>query len=531
MPDVDLTPRRGASLFPLARGAGARLGAGIETAAARLALLLVEHPVASWLAFTALVVAAAGPLLARRLWFDELLTYYFCGLPTWRELWRAVQGGADASPPFYHALLQALIAVFGEGAWQLRLPSLLGFLVMSACLYVFVRRHCSGVAAWCATIAPALTAGSAHSAEARPYGLVLGFTAAALVCWQRSARHPGWSPWLGLAALLVACAAGCQVFGIYALAPLACAEAVHQIHRGRLQALRWLTFAPALVPVAIMMPVLSSILGAAGVDGWDTPRLGSLVSGYRIVASAALAPALGVLCVAALVKADTTRPSTAAWLPLPEAVAGLGFLAIPPLVLVAGLFTGGPFVPRYAIAALVGCGVLAAAAAVLLERRRTSLAAGFLCALVAGFGLQIADRWRRIEPPLDLPEVLTAGRSDLPVVVEGPLDYLPLAYYAPPGLRARLVSLVDPAAAGLYVGVRRGDFSLARLKPFAPSLRIEDPAAFLQRHPHFFVYRGVEPGWVLAKLTDGGARATIVRYRNTQAVFEVRVPHEALTAR
>jgi hypothetical protein len=487
---------------------------------------MLGHPAVSWLAFAMLVVMAARPLFARPLWFDELLGYHLSKLPTVTDVWAAVQSGADSSPPLYHALVQRSFAVFGEGAWQLRLPSLVGFLVMSACLYLFVRRHCSGLAAWAAAVAPLLTAGSVYIGEGRPYGVVLGFTSAALLCWQRSTLRPGWSPWLAGAALGVAGAAGCQFFGVLALVPLGCAEAVHQLVRCRLDLLRWLTLTPALVPSAVMIPALSNLLATTGTDVWDTPTVASFVSGYRIVWGTALMVPVAVLCVAAVLRADATEAETrqATWLPSADSLAGLGFLAIPALIVLAALVSGGPFVPRFGIAALIGFGVLAAAGTVVLERRRPQWAAVFVCALIAGFVFQIADRWRRLEPPLSLPEALAVDQSNLPIVMDGPLDYLQLAYYAPPDVQTRLVALVDPAAAYFYVGARRGDFLLARLQPFAPALRIEEPASFFARHRRFLVYQGRVRGWVLAKVVDDGARATLLRFRNTEAIFDVRLP-------
>jgi hypothetical protein len=308
---------------------------------------------------------------------------------------------------------------------------------------------------------------------------------------------------------------------------------VHQLTRGRFDLLRWLTLVPALFPAAVMVPVLMTALATAGAtDPWDTPRLASLVSGYRIVLGPALIPAVAFLCVAAAMKGERrqTEPRYASSLPLADAAAGLAFLAIPALLVTTGLLSGGPFVPRYGIAALIGVGVLAAGGAIFVERRRPRLSAIFLCALIVGFVFQIAHRWRRIDPPFQVPEVLSVDHTDLPIIVEGPLDYLQLTYYAPSPVRERLVSLVDPASAALFVGTRRGDLSLARLQPFTPALRIEQPSAFFGRHQHFLVFRGVEPGWVLAKLVDEGARATLVRYRNTQAMFDVRLSEGRATS-
>jgi hypothetical protein len=215
---------------------------------------------------------------------------------------------------------------------------------------------------------------------------------------------------------------------------------------------------------------------------------------------------------------------------LAEVVAGLGFLAVPAIAVLTALATTGPWVPRYGISGLVGFGVLAGVVTILLERRRPEFASLFLCALIVGLGLQIADRWRKAELSFTVPETLLADDSDLPIVVEGPLDYLPLTYYSPPSLRQRLVALVDPDAAGLYVGVRKGDLALELLQPWAPSLRIARPAPFLLRYRRFLVFRGTEPGWVLARLTAEGAQATLVRFRNTDALYDVRLPHGPSTS-
>jgi hypothetical protein len=368
--------------------------------------------------------------------------------------------------------------------------------------------------------------------EGRAYGIVVGFSGAALLCWQRSTSQSGSSPWLAMASLCVAGAASCHATGVYAFAPLVCGESLHQLSGGRVRLLRWITLAAAVVPVVAMWSMLSGYLDAVGTDPWDTPTLFSLASGYRILIGAALAPPLACLCVLAAVRSDSgdvARP-TPTTIPWAEVVAGLGFLAVPAMAAAAALATSGPWVPRYGLGGLVGFGVLAGVVTMLLERRRPAFASLLLCAMIAGLGLQIADRWRKAEPSFTVPETLLADDTDLPIVVEGPLDYLQLTYYSPQPLRERLVALVDPDAAGLYVGVRRGDRALELLQPWAPSLRIVRPAPFLLRYRRFLVFRGTEPGWVLARLTAEGAQATLVRFRNTDALYDVRLPQGPSTS-
>lgn len=60
-------------------------------------------------------------------------------------------------PLTYHAMAHAAIRVFGVGAFAIRLPSLLGFLLMQICLFLFVRRVAGERAAVFALALPALT--------------------------------------------------------------------------------------------------------------------------------------------------------------------------------------------------------------------------------------------------------------------------------------------------------------------------------------------------------------------------------------
>ena len=92
-------------------------------------------------------------------------------------------------PLLDHALSHGAMQVFGAGAgaFALRLPALAGFLLMQICLYFFVR-NMAGERAGAVTAAfPAITATLFYSAEGRPYGLLLGLYALAVLSWQAAA--------------------------------------------------------------------------------------------------------------------------------------------------------------------------------------------------------------------------------------------------------------------------------------------------------------------------------------------------------
>src|ERR1035441_5946504 len=92
-------------------------------------------------------------------------------------------------PLLYHALSHEAMQAFGAGALAQRLPALAGFLLMQVCLFFFVRNLAGERAGAVAAAFPAMTATLYYSAEGRPYGLMLGLYALALLGWQAAVRQ------------------------------------------------------------------------------------------------------------------------------------------------------------------------------------------------------------------------------------------------------------------------------------------------------------------------------------------------------
>ena len=101
--------------------------------------------------------------------------------------------------------------MIGSGAFGLRLPALLGFLMMQTrslcCLFVFARRIGGRIAGTIALAFPVCTGIFYYASNARPYGLILGFSALAMVSWQAAVtpgrRRTGWLVALALALIAV----------------------------------------------------------------------------------------------------------------------------------------------------------------------------------------------------------------------------------------------------------------------------------------------------------------------------------------
>jgi hypothetical protein len=207
-----------------------------------------------WTAIVFLGLTAVISLLwshSKLMWNDEFLSLWTDNAPSIGQVIQ-IQRSCPISldPLFYHALAHASIRFFGSGALAIRLPSLLGYLLMQLCLFLFVRRVASERSAVFAMAFPALTISLYYSVEGRPYGLMLGLFALTMVSWQSATRREkGRTPALILLAVSLALTLNTHYYGVLLLAPLSLAEIFRAVQRRRLD-----------------LPVVASIgLGTAGI--------------------------------------------------------------------------------------------------------------------------------------------------------------------------------------------------------------------------------------------------------------------------
>jgi 4-amino-4-deoxy-L-arabinose transferase-like glycosyltransferase len=168
---------------------------------------------------------------------DEMYAFQTYSVPTVAELVHVQRTEPISLDPLLYPLLShGAMKVFGVGEFALRLPALLGFMLMQVCLFFFVRRRAGERAGAVAAAFPALTATLYYSAEGRPYGLMLGLYALALWCWQAATRETE-NRWRGCAlaglALAIALTINAHYFGILLLVPLCAAEGVRSLQRRR----------------------------------------------------------------------------------------------------------------------------------------------------------------------------------------------------------------------------------------------------------------------------------------------------------
>jgi hypothetical protein len=467
-----------------------------------------------------LYALAAGSLALRApLWNDELYTWYFARLPTMGDVWDELSTGVEQIPPFYYVLTRTSLALFGDGQVALRIPSLLGFLLACACLFVLVARRTNAWYGLVAALIPFATGAFQYAWEARPYGLVLGFSAAALLCHQL--RTDGVLARLAAVGLAFALAGATAVhyYGILVVLPIVIAEAVRANLRRELD---WpvaaVLFAP-VVPLAVATPLIEEARKYGGAF-WTEFDLGSAPAFYVFLLRAdVFSPAriptwLGIGFVAVVLGAALVvllrRPRVART----EVAAAVGFVLLPLVGVVVGELVTGAYTERYVLAAVIGPALLVPLALHRVAGGARIAAVGAAVALTAWFGLLFQYWHRDVSVDIDRRERLIAflqehaPASDSPVAIAHPHDYFELAHYAPRSLARRLVRVTDPERSLRYTGSRSTEDGLIVLAEFAP-LRVVPYEE--QRIPFVLLrtIRGSERDWIVPALDADGARLRV----------------------
>lgn len=445
-------------------------------------------------------------------WFDELATLYVCRLPNFHTLWNGLRHGVDLNPPFFFLLTNASKALFGENRIGLRMPEMIGFWILCLCLYRFVSRRAGLLAGAIAMVLPTLTGAFYYAYEARPHGIVLGFTGLALVCWQMSLERPGHRRWL---VAFSACLLGAALMHCYAVLlamPFGAAELVSAVQRRRIDIPRWIALiAPASIASFTYIPLLFSYRTFA--NGTDyaaafAPNIARIASFYSFLLGPCIVTVVLVLAVLAIDRIINTRwyrtPSEPSRnLVIPDGIVASFFLALPILGLILAVLVRGPFFARYFTSAALGlCILIGLSAGARQEVNWVAIAIATFIAFPVSWQFS-ALLWHRyhgiaesivesssdfqmnvtLEGPLArYPKLLLQGGDSRPIAVSEPVDYIYLLHYASPELRSRLY----------YARRSKNDFfyaALQRSHSFAlfPYNKELTPEEFLHLSPHLLV--------------------------------------------
>ncbi len=482
-----------------------------------------------------LFAGAVGRAVARPLWHDEVFTLYIAEVPTSADLWRALAHAVDLNPPLYHLSVRASAVLFGPGPLATRLPAVIGFIVATLAIYAFCRRRVDAPFAWLGAVVLATSGAYAYAYEGRPYGLVLGSCALALLAWQ---VRDG-SRWARVAPLVCAIAlAGAFWTHYYALlmvVPLACGELVRTWRRR----FDWPMWAALVVPAIAGVPLLPLIRAARQFAGtfWSRPEVSGVSGFYEDL----IAPLCVIVLVAALAawvawlvfgEERLSARDAPGWSFRPEETIVLIVLFVIPLVAFAiAVLVTGAFHERYVLYAGLALPILSAGWAHAGGLRGAPLRA-FLVVMSLAFaarqGSGMLAGLRGPGDPLSQDRaLLTQTPPGATVVVSHALTFVPLVYYGASSFPFDVMYLARPPALVRELGVDTGSRALQRLAAIAP-VHVSDLDAFVSAHQEFYVYG--PPSWLMPYLLKRGVSAELLATAGDRSLHRVRVPRAGSTA-
>lgn len=488
--------------------------------------------------FTVFVAFAVYLASVWPLWFDEFLTISISRLPSWAEIWKAMP--ADGQPPLQYLLTRISIHLFGLGSLAVRLPELLAFTVAGILIYRIVRRHSTPVEALFATDILLSSIGAlSEAATARPYALLMAFTAFTFACWQSAAsRHskrllPLCGVAIGIAGAILSHHFGIFHVGFFLIA----GELTRLVRRRRLDWGMIAAGAAGLSALIVTLPLIHrshDLLGVAilhSTNYWGRPKAIDLPSGYVFLTG--LAPLFLLIPALALrPRKDQASLRSESPEPIPPhewAAAATLALLLPILLLISELATGY-FQIRYAIGAAVGLAILAGWALPRMSPNQSAIQSRFLLSstltLVAFAALLTHEQaqipiWQGTRRTPAISPLLLNAPGDLPIVVAGAFDLPADWWYSPPYLRKRLVYLSDPAYA-IKQPQFLAELSLVDDRKYLP-FHIENYHRFLASHRRFLLVRSGKSrfNWIVNRLEHSGWRLSVIARSGNDVLYRV----------
>lgn len=487
-------------------------------------------------AFSAAYFAYATTVASSRpFWYDEIITYTVGLQPGAAALWDLLGRGPDASAPLHPMIILGLYGLLPRTELVTRLPAIAGVWVMMLCMFAYVARGCGTRAAWVALLFPTSTLALVYAAEGRPYGLLLGVSALALVCWQaigRASTPAGRGlARLGLAASLAASVAS-HYFAVLVFIPIGLGELARGRERRRVDRGTWAATLLGLSPLPACLPLIRHARSFSTEDFWAAgASLSDVSEYYRELLGPSFLPvliALGLSPVAARWVRLGRRPAgpTPGEGPPPgEIAAAMGFAALP--VFGIGLVQLGTehaaFTVRYALPAVIGAGILAsyAVSAIGTPAGLDRILALLLAASFAGRATADMADGPRIRGLEYLAGRLAAAGE--PVVYCDFRRYSQLTFYGADPFRCRVVSLL-----GYHPEAASGDRIERLFRPLYPPDRspwMEEYEDFIAARRRFLVHPDQSDA-LLGRLLDDGAAVERIRV-GEEPFYRVTLPGPA----
>jgi hypothetical protein len=487
------------------------------------------------LIYSIALLSITGAIAVRRhLWWDELDVYYMAIQPTFRAIVHSVSFGLDRQPPTYYIPLYYLVQWFGATPLVLRSIAIIPYWLATLVLYFTVARRTTPIYGFLAMLFPSLTLAFTYSFEARPYALVLLFSACAFLSWQLTQETRARRFALPALTLSIGAAFAVHYNACLVVLPLLAGEAILAARRRAFDFPVLLSICCGAFPVFLLFPNILSHRHFPVVST-STALLERLSSAYQMLFSHVSLLSLGILVALAIWLALPRRHGGADRVllsdfeSLPMAVGGI-FLSIPVVFCVVSHFTQ-TYYPRYVIETVIGAAILFVYVAHGLRRAIPYLANVLVIILLAAAiflpvkRLRTPDErgWGTYTLYAELFDRTNKAVYDSkePVLL-GQGSYKLTLRYGEADLRDRAFHVIGEPGSNITPLARSDWITYKALERLVPGgIHAPDYNSFIREHSRFLMY---EPDqWVFDRLLADGCEVKVRARLTERPLYEVIV--------
>ncbi len=478
----------------------------------RFALLLVAF-LALYCFLRNFVFAGMKPF-----WYDEVCTWIVSKQPSAGGIWSVLEQSADSNPPVFYFLERWMAHLSANELVGYRIPAMLGVSVVPLCVFFFLRQRVGCWRALLAALIPTLSVlFVSYGTEARPYGLVAGCVALALLSYQRAESLL----WTLALCLSLALAISLHYYSVFLFVPFGIAEAAFGLANKRVRWRVWLAMALGTTPLWAFLPLLLRFRQNYGGASFIAPAtffgaLRSYGSFFNInhEIGVALSAALFLAVLRAPARSENNHrenaQSNSERAPIQERILAACLLALPFIVFVIAKPAQGGLLPRYVLAAILGIAVTCGMVLPQLGRTAVNLIGAVIVLAFAtqegSFWLAHARHQDHVGSPSGTAVYLAHAITDNaePIVISDVGEYVEMVHSGPPEATRRFAGLVDPFKAAAYAGTDTLDKNVLILRRFAP-LRVYVYSDFTRQYHTFYLHsNGSAYDWWPSRLAAEG---------------------------
>ena len=491
-------------------------GACRFTNANRLADTLERHSAIFLPVLLVLYVWILKSSRIKRLWNDELYTFYIAQAPSFAKM-MAWSHTIDLNPPLYYIAVRLTFHVLHPSAFSVRLPSMVAYFVATLCAYQFVRRKLTPLYGLLAAMVMLASSFNQYSCEARPYAFVLAFLGILALGWQRAIQQDKPRSWFSYLLILVGGFGMLlsHVLASVAYAALLLTEAIRFVMRRKPDWILWLCLVLPLSACITYLPLIKTHSSGAYPEQFRASII-HLFADYADL-RVGLISLLGAAIIAIVLLDGDRKPATSDQSPRgftwPEKILALGLCCVPLVVNLVFMHSHSAYFLRYGIPSIFGVAILTPW--FISRWTCNSSLAALICSIVFIFGVvtpsSIARHLQDVVQPINPqgPDLtgkfetpISQVQPDLPVVDNSGLTFLEMNRRENSTFLSRVYYLKNAQAAVKYANATIFEGSPTLKDKFPIRGNIMPYQDFIQQHPKFLVLGTYDypEDWLLRKL-------------------------------